>query len=531
MARVEKTIFISYRRTDVYTALAVYQDLSSKGYDVFFDYTSIPSGDFEQIILSNIKARAHFVLILTPTALDRCSEPGDWLRREIETAIDEKRNIIPVFFKDFKFGTPSVAEKLTGKLASLNRYNGMNVHEDYFHAAMDRLSAQFLDVPLETILLPVSTEVRKAVKNEQIAADKALREKKDVKELIKSQPEKAADKVQNVVLGGPPVGVKAPAKGPNLKLFGAIGAGAIFFVILAIAGILGINTMLKNARLADALTTVPTQTVEQPASTNAMSEPTAAPTNTPNPGRPMMLSPKDDMRLVYVRWGEFEMGSDLGEIDELPVHTVYLNSYWIDETEVTNAMYANCVADGACAKPASVNYPNADYADHPVQDVKWEDANDYCSWAGRRLPTEAEWEKAAGWNELAQEKYIYPWGNEFDGSLVNFCDVNCAAFEWADTNSNDGYGATAPVGSYPQGASSYGVMDMAGNVWEWVADFYSDSYYDISPYENPTGPASGDDHVIRGGSWASGYNVLTTSYRNRDNALVNFGFRCAMDAE
>jgi len=180
MARIEKTIFISYRRTDVWAALAVYQSLSSKGYDVFFDYTSIPSGDFEQIILSNIKARAHFLLILTPTALDRCDEPGDWLRREIEAAIDEKRNIIPLFFKNFKFGTPSVAEKLTGKLASLNRYNGRNVHEDYFPAAMDRLSEQFLDVPLETVLLPISTEVRKVVREEQIAADKALEQKKNV---------------------------------------------------------------------------------------------------------------------------------------------------------------------------------------------------------------------------------------------------------------------------------------------------------------------------------------------------------------
>lgn len=100
MARIEKTVFISYRRTDVYTALAVYENLKDEGYDVFFDYRSISSGDFKQIITSNIRARAHFLLILTPTALDRCKEPGDWLRREIEIAIDEQRNIIPLL-KDF----------------------------------------------------------------------------------------------------------------------------------------------------------------------------------------------------------------------------------------------------------------------------------------------------------------------------------------------------------------------------------------------------------------------------------------------
>jgi TIR domain-containing protein len=185
MARVEKTVFISYRRTDVYTALAVYENLKNQGYDVFFDYTSISSGDFEQIITSNIKARAHFVLILTPTALERCNEPGDWLRREIEIAIDEKRNIVPLFFKGFRFGTPSVSEILTGELRSLNRYNGLNVHEDYFHEAMQRLRTQFLNFPLNTVLHPVSTEVRNVVREEQLAADKALEQMEDVQELVK----------------------------------------------------------------------------------------------------------------------------------------------------------------------------------------------------------------------------------------------------------------------------------------------------------------------------------------------------------
>src|SRR5262245_23235629 len=185
MSRIEKTVFISYRRSDVYTALAVYQDLKNHGYDVFFDYRSISSGDFEQIITSNIRARAHFLLMLTPTALDRCNEPGDWLRREIELAIDERRNLIPLLFKGFRFGTLSVSEKLTGKLKNLSRYNGLNVHEDYFDEAMDRLRIQYLNIPLYTVLHPVSTEVQKVVRAEQIAADKALEQIEDVKELVK----------------------------------------------------------------------------------------------------------------------------------------------------------------------------------------------------------------------------------------------------------------------------------------------------------------------------------------------------------
>jgi hypothetical protein len=172
MPKIEKTIFISYRRTDVYTALAVDQSLKNKGYDVFFDYTSISSGDFEQIIISNIKARAHFILILTPTALDRCSEPGDWLRREIETAIHERRNIIPLFFKGFSFSSPAVIENLTGGLKNLNRYNGLNIHEDYFYAGMDRLHDQFLSIPLNAVLHPIPVEVQEVVAKEQAAANK-----------------------------------------------------------------------------------------------------------------------------------------------------------------------------------------------------------------------------------------------------------------------------------------------------------------------------------------------------------------------
>jgi hypothetical protein len=175
MAQIEKTVFISYRHDDVYAALAVDRHLKSQGYDVFFDYGSIPSGDFEQVIVSNIKARAHFLVILTPTALDRCAKPRDWLRREIETAIDEKRNVVPLFFKGFRFGSPGVSEKLTGKLADLNRYNGLNIHEDYFQEGMEKLERQFLNVPLDAVLHPLPEEVKRVVEEQQASADKDIK--------------------------------------------------------------------------------------------------------------------------------------------------------------------------------------------------------------------------------------------------------------------------------------------------------------------------------------------------------------------
>jgi tetratricopeptide (TPR) repeat protein len=172
--RVEKTVFISYRRTNLPWALCVYQNLTMHGYDVFFDYLSINSGSFERIILENIKARAHFLIILTPSALERCKEPNDWLRREIETAIDEKRNIVPLMLENFNFSSPSIANHLTGKLATLKDYNGLNIPADYFNEAMERLQSRYLNVTLDAILHSVSDEARTEVLNQQNAANMAI---------------------------------------------------------------------------------------------------------------------------------------------------------------------------------------------------------------------------------------------------------------------------------------------------------------------------------------------------------------------
>ncbi|HKY55478.1 MAG TPA: tetratricopeptide repeat protein [Anaerolineales bacterium] len=169
---IEKTVFISYRRTNSFMARAVYQSLTANGFDVFFDYEGINSGDFEQIILGNLRARAHFLVILTPSALERCNEPGDWLRREIETALDEKRNIVPLLFEGFSFSSPSISQYLTGKLSKLKNYNGLNVPSDYFNEAMERLTNRFLNIPLEGVLHPLSSYAKKGAEAQQAAANK-----------------------------------------------------------------------------------------------------------------------------------------------------------------------------------------------------------------------------------------------------------------------------------------------------------------------------------------------------------------------
>lgn len=240
-----------------------------------------------------------------------------------------------------------------------------------------------------------------------------------------------------------------------------------------------------------------------------------------------IIDPIDGMALVYIPAGEFKMGSP----DKAsPQHTVYLNAYRIDKTEVSNVQYARCVAEGGCTKPANnysatrgSYYDDSEYADYPVIFVSWGQAAAYCSWTGRRLPTEAEWEKAA----RGPDSSIYPWGNTFDGTRGNYCDINCQR-NWRDDRFDDGYFDTSPVGAYSAGASMYGILDMAGNVHEWVADWFAP--YSSESQTEPAGPDSGQDKIMRGGSWGDDPDHIRSDIRspiNPDNWMDFIGFRCA----
>jgi len=223
-------------------------------------------------------------------------------------------------------------------------------------------------------------------------------------------------------------------------------------------------------------------------------EPAPSASTTQPPSQPQTPTVKPG-EMVRVPAGEFIMGSDSGETDEKPVHRVYLDEYFIDKYEVTNEQYNQCVSAGSCS--ANGKFNSFTDPQQPVVGVDWNQADTYCKWAGKRLPTEAEWEKAA----RGTDGRTYPWGEGIDCSRANYGDCK--------------HGKTKPVGSYPSGASPYGAMDMAGNVWEWCADWYG--YYQNSPNRNPTGPGSGQSRVLRGGSWIATPDHL----RSSDRVLTN----------
>lgn len=264
------------------------------------------------------------------------------------------------------------------------------------------------------------------------------------------------------------------------------------------------------------------------------------------------VRPSDGMEMVYLPAGTFLMGSVLAQDsdandDESPPRLVALDGFWMGRIEVTNAMYAQFLNERGNQEEEGVTWlevdssdalveeqtdgfvPRVGFADHPVVAVSWYGARAYCQWVGGQLPTEAQWEYGA----RGENGRIYPWGDSFDDTRANYCDSNCN-LDWSDSGGDDGYARTAPVGSFsPEGDSPFGLADMAGNVWEWTADWYDADYYENGLTNNPIGPPSGDQKVLRGGSWNSIDNLVRAAYRSnpvptfRDNDV---GFRCAQAA-
>ncbi|MEW5868793.1 MAG: bifunctional serine/threonine-protein kinase/formylglycine-generating enzyme family protein [Chloroflexota bacterium] len=322
----------------------------------------------------------------------------------------------------------------------------------------------------------------------------------------------------------------APAAAPRKRSAGCSWAVALVVVgVLLLAAIIGGGWLAYPYIMERLATPTPTPT--------ATATHTPVPTNTPTPVTPTAtftpaVTPTpaglaqrifDDfgVPMVLVESGPFLMGSAYGAMDEAPEHFVTLDTYYIDQYEVTNTRYAECVNAGRCEPPTnqgSVSHPsyydNAEFANYPVIYVSWPMAQAYCEWRGARLPTEAEWEKAA----RGTDGRPFPWGEaEPDCTYANF---------WGGPSC---IGDVGEVGQYDQGASPYNIFDMAGNVWEWVSDWYSDQYYANSPESNPRGPDSGQHRVLRGGAWSLEMMSIRTTVRGRNlpNKGYNYvGLRC-----
>jgi serine/threonine-protein kinase len=263
-----------------------------------------------------------------------------------------------------------------------------------------------------------------------------------------------------------------------------------------------------------------------PAPTKVVSAPVAAPAvlACTTIGQTMQRA-KDNADMVCVPAGQFLMGSantdKFAQADEKPQHMVSLDAFWIDKTEITNAQYNKCVQAGACKEMMQMGAPMVMGDDLPAADMVWDDAEAYCRWVGAALPTEAQWEKAA----RGTDGRIYPWGNQ-----AATCDY---AVMTDSKGPSCGKGnAPEPVGSRPQGASPYGALDMAGNVWEFVADWYAPNYYAQSPSSNPQGPPSGTEHTVRGGSLFMDVGHVRATFRGSGVTHAvhgSQGFRCVLN--
>ncbi len=351
------------------------------------------------------------------------------------------------------------------------------------------------------------------------------------------------------------------------------------WIVLCIASIL-LSSCGAGTALPDSTPIPPTKTLTPvPTST-----PVPSPTFTPTPGIGTTTLGSDGTILMFVPAGEFTMGGTQALLDQVketfarenapldwftvkgqnpsdsePARQVYLDAFWIDQTEVSIAQYKKCVDAGGCREAAPQKGYNADhylpiyndpaFENHPVAYVNWEMADTYCKWAGRRLPTEAEWEKAA----RGTDGRMFTWGNfhtlEQSGNLPLGCSdkvTDISPYGAPDMDlpacsprlyTYPEFLDTSEVDTYPKGASPYGVLNMGGNLSEWVADWYSATYYAVSPASNPKGPETGSVHVNRGPNFMSNANegglfITLRGYGSPEeikNYWSSWGFRCAMD--
>ena len=537
-------VFLCHAKADKPAARNLYRYLHSKGMDPWLDEEKLLPGQNWRLEIPNaIVASDVIIICLSKNSVDK----EGYVQREIKFALDKALEMPEgrIFIIPARLEECDVPE-------SLKNYHWV----DLFEKNWNRKLMQSLN--LRAASLP---DVKQAVVTDE-SSPKIPKPDKKGRPIERPLPpaELAGEgavgiggdaKGTTIITGDNNVIVQTPsgeyetslkkeetpkrAKRDRLPGLKALGLGFVVF-LLVIWAVTAITD--KFAQAVPTPAAFPTSTTNgtdakfasQTAAAQTLAASTAASTITSTPNPPTAeatlgigstkISEKDGMTLVFIPAGQFNMGSDDGNNDERPVHPVYLNSYWMDQTEVANKMYALCVDAGACDPPTSVRsstnsvyYGNPKFNDYPVMNVSWHQAQAYCDWAGRRLPTEAEWEKAA----RGQDGRTYPWGEGSSCEQANY-NISCI-------------GDTTKVGSYLSGQSPYGIFDLAGNVWEWIMDWYDSDHYANSITRNPQGPAIGQSRVFRGGSWNDDNDYLRSALRGRGTPSYSsnmLGFRCVV---
>jgi formylglycine-generating enzyme required for sulfatase activity len=477
-------IFISYSHTDTDYAHALADNLQHVGFDVWIDARLDYGSTWPQEIQKQLDTCGAFILIMSPRSFESA-----WVQNELQRA---KRKLKPIFPLLLEGDEPWLSVEST----QYYDVRGRNLPDARFYSAIKRVMT--ISTTASTLNFP-----KKPGRVKAKASQSAV--------IIRIIMVAIIGVVAIIFAGifGPPLIEKWFEPAPVIT---AISTFTIF-PSPVLPGKSSTTTITPDAIISAIIiaTEIPVSVI------------TSTPTQISTPTAtilPAEITDSKGVQMMLIPAGEFTMGSNTGDGDEKPVHKVYLDAYYMDKLEVTNVFYSACVSADACKPPThkdaftrSSYYGNPQYDDYPVVYVNWDMAKTYCEWRSARLPTEAEWEKAARGTDAP----TYPWGQAVECQKANY--QACI----------DG---TSPAGYFEDGKSPYGVYDMAGNVWEWVADWYSENYYGISLRSNPLGPDSGQARVMRGGSWTrSEYDIRTSNRIRYASTYDNFdvGFRCAMD--
>jgi formylglycine-generating enzyme required for sulfatase activity len=517
-------IFLSYAHADVVSVRKLHRYLREKGFDVWFDKENLmPGHDWRLEIEDGLNNSDVVIVCLSQISV---SKEG-FVQREFKFALDRTLDmpdgrvfLIPVRLDNCKVPT------------RLSRYHWVDLFEREGYPRLlrglkhcaEQLARARVDESQPVSSIP-ALDANFGAPPSQAQDEATKREKQTAEDERQAREDAEAQRIAQKQADQERI---AREKNERQQRARALFFGGLLLVGVGILAIwlLGQAFPAKPTPTATLLASATATTTFTPAPPTTTLTP-VPPTNIPVTFTPSLTptlvagvvttSPKDGMKLHYVPAGSFKMGSNNDQADEKPAHQITLDAFWIDETEVTNKMYAICVKDTECQPPSSKDssthkpyYDNSQFADYPVINVSWNDASAYCSWAGRKLPNEAQWEKAA----RGPNGNIYPWGDAApDNNLLNY---------------NDNAGDTSKVGSYPNGKSFYGAYDMAGNVWEWVND-----WYDVYPGGDPHATIRfGQTYgVLRGGSWSVDNYYVRSSYRfyyYRIKSALDFGFRCAL---